>query len=82
MQAIQTKCKHNTNGNKTLSARAAAGSVQRVSWDDRLDLDGNHEAVCAKLCNKLGWTGTMSRGTLADGSYVHTFVVNADGKRA
>lgn len=82
MQAIHTKFIAPTNHRGSrVSAQCAAGRIV-VSWDYSADPDGNHARAARMLVQKLGWATrdggrtveTFVSGSLADGSYVHTFV--------
>jgi hypothetical protein len=55
MQAIQTRYLTNVRGSR-VKAFAEAGSVT-LSWDHRLNPEGNHQAAAEALANKLGWHG-------------------------
>ena len=79
MQAIVTKYLGPTNfRGSRVKATCAAGSLT-LSWDDALDVDGNHDAAALALATKLGWRGDrygkMAGGGLpkGDGS-VYVFV--------
>ena len=61
-----------------VKATCQAGSVT-LSWDDTLDVDGNHNAAAGALAAKLGWDrncyGTMHSGGMPDGNgNVYVFV--------
>ena len=54
-QAIVTRYHGPTNyRGARVSAKADAGNVS-LSWDDTLDVDGNHEKVAKALANRFGW---------------------------
>ena len=63
-QAIQTRYfgPSNVRGSR-IKAFADAGSVT-LSWDHRLNPEGNHIAAAKTLASKLGWHGNYFGGTL------------------
>ena len=86
MQAIVTKylCPTNAKGSR-IQAKCEAMTI-RVSYDDGLDLERNHEAVCVELCRlmdarnvaKYGskaamWAKPKATGQLPSGEFVHVF---------
>lgn len=58
MQAIVTRYFGPTDcrGSK-VKATCQAGTIT-VSWDNSLDVDGNHRLACEALCRKLQWPYT------------------------
>lgn len=69
MQAIVTKYLGPTNfrGSRVV-AKCQAKRIS-VSWDDALDVDGNHAAAANQLVSELGWTnyGKLVGGGLPGG---------------
>jgi hypothetical protein len=58
----------NTRGSRII---ADAGMKRRVSvsYDHRLNSDGNHMAAAKALCEKMGWGGDMRGGGHERGQY-------------
>lgn len=68
-QAIQTKYHGPTNRiGARVSARCDAGRIM-VSWDNKLNADGNHRKAAETLAAKLGWTQKLVGGGLPGGGY-------------
>jgi hypothetical protein len=64
MQAIQTRYigPRNVRGSR-VKAIAEAGSIT-LSWNPRLNSEGNHKAAAEALANKFGWHGKWFGGGL------------------
>lgn len=63
-QAIVTKYIGPTNfRGSRVKAWCEAGSVT-LSWDDALDVNGNHTAAARRLATQLGWAGHYVGGGL------------------
>jgi hypothetical protein len=67
MQAIYTRYlgPSDTRGTR-VKAFADAGSIT-LSWDHRLNPEGNHKAAAEALANKLGWHGKWFGGSIPNG---------------
>lgn len=68
MKVILTQF-HGATNTRASHYSATDGDCQRVRVEARDDFnsDQNHEAALRKLCSKLGWTGSLVRGTLMRG---------------
>lgn len=57
---------------ETRGARITASSYNRtritVSWDDALDVEGNHDYAAQALAKRRGWKGRVSRASHPDGT--------------
>lgn len=75
MKAIVTKYHGpgNVKGSR-YSASDEDGNRVILDGNDALNSDENHDAACRALCHKMGWTGTLQRGSLRTG-YVYVFVI-------
>lgn len=77
-QAVQTKYLPVTNTKPArVKAFAAAGSVT-VSWDDGLNVDGNHTRAAKALCEKFEWSGLYFGGGLPEGGFAFVQAVDID----
>ena len=73
LAAIETKFIGPTNCRPSrVKATCQAGSLT-LSWDDALDIDGNHQAAAKALARKLNWAGQWIGGHLPRG-YVFVLV--------
>jgi hypothetical protein len=69
MKAIQTKYLGATNFKPArIVARAEGVASVTVSYDSEFDEGENHARAAKKLRDKMGWTGRMVGGGLADGN--------------
>ena len=67
-QAIVTKYHGPTNTRGArVSAKARAGKVW-VSWEDALDVEGNHKAAAFALARRYEWFGSWVGGANPDGT--------------
>lgn len=73
MKAITTKY-HGPGYSRGSRVSASDSDRNRVtlSWRPELNSDANHDAAAQALCAKMGWTGTLVRGSLAKG-YVYVW---------
>jgi len=56
MQSISTRYLGPTDfRGSRVKAITSSGLSITISWDDALDLDGNHDAAAIALVRKLGW---------------------------
>ncbi len=79
MQSITTKYLGPTDshgGRIRASASGGGGSVT-VAYDHGLDTEENHARACAKLMDKLKWSGEMVAGSTKGG---YTFVFTTGTK--
>jgi hypothetical protein len=71
MQAITTRYLPPTNfRGSRVKAQCEAGSLT-ISWSYDLDPDANHDAACAELVKRLGWSGPWLGGTLPQSNPAH-----------
>ena len=70
LAAIETKFIPCTNYRPSrVKATCQAGSLT-LSWDDALDVDGNHQAAAKALARRLNWAGKWVGGHLPKRGYV------------
>lgn len=73
-QAIVTKYLGPTDSRGSrVKATADAGSIT-VPWDDRLDVNANHDRAAVALAKKVGWSGTLLGGGLPRGMGGNVYV--------
>lgn len=66
----------NTRGAR-LKASDRDGSSITVSYDYGLSRDERHDSAALALCEKMGWTGKLSRGWLKSEA-VYVFISDQD----
>ena len=67
-QSISTKYLGATNyRGSRVKATSSAGMSLTLSWDDALDVDGNHQAAARALATRLNWYGRWYAGAALDG---------------
>lgn len=70
MQAIITKYLGPTDYKPARVRATCQAKSIIVSWDDGLDIDGNHDAAAHRLAGELGWLehSSLAGGGLPDGT--------------
>jgi len=78
MKAITTKYSGptNTRGSRVIASDLDGNRVS-VHYASELNSDENHDAAAVALCRKLGWTGELVRGSLANNGYVYVWANDA-----
>lgn len=79
MKAIRTKYHGpgNVRGSR-VSATDEDGNRVSVPYNHAAARYGSHDAAALELCRKMGWTGTLIRGSLGDG-FVYVFDPREEG---
>lgn len=70
MVAIQTKyvCPTNFRGSRYKAFTTKDRKTLTVHADDRLGLEGNHQAVAVAYCKMMGWEGHLISGGTDNGN--------------